>query len=142
MIVILGLNSSTVDGIGVLFLNIRKPKKIGEFGLEVIKRFWVKVWQGQETDCWIWIGARTNAGYGRFRGDPRCSKFLAHRFSYRQFVGEIPEDFVLMHRCDNPGCVNPVHLTTGNTQENVWDRINKGRHGGCVEVKNKCPFEV
>ncbi len=41
--------------------------------------------------------------------------------------GEIPADMLLLHKCDNPGCVNPNHLTPGTNQENMTDKTTKGR---------------
>lgn len=37
----------------------------------------------------------------------------AHRVAYRLFVGLIPKDIIVMHTCDNPGCINPKHLALG-----------------------------
>ena len=53
--------------------------------------------------------------------------FLAHRFSYEIHNGQIPEGKEIMHRCDNPPCVNPSHLRAGTHQENCEDRTAKGR---------------
>lgn len=38
----------------------------------------------------------------------------AHRVSYRMFVGLIPKDMVVMHSCNNNGCINPKHLLLGS----------------------------
>jgi hypothetical protein len=75
--------------------------------------------------CWIWI-ASTRNGYGRFRIG--SIKVTASRYSYEIYVGTIPEDFDVLHRCDNPSCVNPDHLFVGTHDENMQDMINKGRH--------------
>ncbi len=34
---------------------------------------------------------------------------------------------VVMHKCDNPSCINPDHLKIGTQTENVKDRAIKGR---------------
>jgi hypothetical protein len=40
----------------------------------------------------------------------------------------IPEGLQLLHRCDNPACVNINHLFVGSQQDNIDDMMSKGRH--------------
>lgn len=75
--------------------------------------------------CWIWLGASKANGYGHMWDGSRLE--IAHRLSYRLFVGSIPDGHVVMHRCDMPCCVNPDHLTTGTPYDNMHDCIDKGR---------------
>ena len=64
-------------------------------------------------------------GYGRlsFRG----KHTLAHRVVYQLLRGPIPEGCDVCHHCDNPPCVNPDHLYTGDARSNIEDCIAKGR---------------
>lgn len=73
------------------------------------------------TRCWNWTGALDEGGYGLF-----CDG-RAHRFSFENCVGDIPEGELVLHRCDNRRCVNPFHLFTGNHQDNTDDMRLKGR---------------
>jgi len=91
----------------------------------IMERFMSKV---QKTDdCWIWIGSHNNHGYGKMMY-PRKGEFIyAHRLSYILHKGEIPDGLLVLHKCDNPLCVNPSHLFLGTQLDNVHDAIHKGR---------------
>ena len=54
----------------------------------------------------------------------------AHRVAYAAFVGPIPIDPVVCHRCDNPPCCNPAHLFIGTRRDNNADMRVKGRSAG------------
>lgn len=58
--------------------------------------------------CWIWAGNAQPNGYGQFWHAPRM--WLAHRWSYSAFVGEIPDGLEIDHLCRTPLCVRPTHL--------------------------------
>ena len=75
--------------------------------------------------CYFWRNHIGNRGYGQFKF--RGVTWLAHRVSYTIFKQEIPEGMVVMHRCDNPVCIRPSHLRLGSVQDNVDDRVAKGR---------------
>ncbi len=78
-----------------------------------------------ESGCWIWKEALTNSGYGTLNFNRKAQ--LAHRYSYERFIGIIPENLNVCHRCDAPCCVNPNHLFLGSAQDNINDKIIKGR---------------
>ena len=90
-------------------------------------RFWRFV--DKTGNCWTWVGgSKTKKGYGMIQiGGQGSSRILAHRLSYRIHHGEIPDGLVVMHNCDNPSCVNPEHLETGTTSENVKQAYDKRR---------------
>lgn len=50
-----------------------------------------------------------------------------HRYIYEQCFGEIPDGYVIRHTCDNASCINPEHLILGTHQDNVRDRVERGR---------------
>lgn len=70
--------------------------------------------------CWNWHSVAPD-GYGRI--GVSYEKKLAHRVSYEDFVGKIPDGLELDHLCMNTRCVNPAHL------EPVTGAENKRRAG-------------
>jgi hypothetical protein len=77
-------------------------------------------------DCIEWQGTRTAAGYGTLR---RNNKMLyAHRLIFELATGQkIPPGMVIMHSCDNPPCINMLHLSMGTQVDNMQDCSRKGR---------------
>lgn len=75
----------------------------------------------EKTDgCWIWKGQINKSGYGR-----HCCKY-AHRLSYEYYIGEIPMDKIICHKCNNKICVNPDHIYAGTYKDNTQDLIETG----------------
>jgi hypothetical protein len=101
-----------------------------------LDRFWSRVAEGEPDECWEWIGARGPQGYGMFQVKIRMAR-RAHRISYELAHGPIPEGMQVLHRCDNPPCVNPAHLRLGTARDNTYDMLAKGRHVGAA--KTHCP---
>lgn len=91
-------------------------------------RFWKYV---KRTDyCWIWTGCTIRHGYGVINAFPRSRSLKAHRLSWELHYGSIPEGMCVLHKCDNPPCVNPSHLFLGTQTDNMQDMIRKRRHVG------------
>lgn len=82
-----------------------------------MRRFWDKV---TRTDgCWLWGSHRDKRGYGRFFLDGKAR--FAHRVSLTLAGTTVPDDLMVLHRCDNPPCVNPSHLYVGDASQNQLD---------------------
>ena len=78
--------------------------------------------------CWIWQGRIIGKGYGMIGlGGKGAKQVLAHRLSYEIHKGAIPEGMVVMHKCDNPRCVNPDHLEAGTQSQNIKDAFARMR---------------
>lgn len=84
---------------------------------ERIKKFWAKA--KKTASCWLWRRANNGIGYGVVRwGHPMR---LAHRIAWEIKNGPIPKGMCVLHRCDNPSCVNPKHLYLGTHADNMRD---------------------
>jgi len=89
-----------------------------------------------KTGCWEWKGSKTR-GYGRVRiGAPSRKRIYAHRGSWILSGRVIPEGADVLHRCDNPSCINPAHLFLGTQLDNIADMVSQGRHA-CGERSKK-----
>ena len=71
-------------------------------------------------------GALNTSGYGQMRLNKRHTR--VHRFAWMWFNGPIPDGLEVLHRCDNPACLNPKHLFLGTQGDNNRDCVKKGRH--------------
>jgi hypothetical protein len=93
------------------------------------ERFWNFVSKKSEDECWHWTGQILSNGYGRISlGAKKDGAEGAHRVSWKLHnKKDIPDGMFDMHKCDNPSCVNPNHLSIGTPKDNTQDMITKGR---------------
>jgi hypothetical protein len=112
--------------------------------MSLAERFWAKVDKDGPvhsvlgTPCWLWTGARDSAGYGNLK----LRSFVtdkAHRVSWALNFGPIPDDAFVLHRCDNPPCVNPGHLYLGGHLENMADMVERDRATRYRAAWTHCP---
>ena len=82
--------------------------------------------------CWNWIGAHLctttkhkNKPYGIIQINKKIYK--VHRISYEIHYGISPGKMYVLHNCDNPRCVNPLHLRIGTHQDNMNDAVIRKR---------------
>jgi len=90
-----------------------------------MNRFWSKVDKKGANDCWPWTAGTFGGRYGAFQIDGR--PVTAHRMAYSLSNGEVPDDKVVCHSCDNPLCCNPAHLFLGTHADNMEDKTEKSR---------------
>lgn len=85
--------------------------------------------------CWLWdaaISSHKNGGRPKITHEGR--RISAYRYSYHRFVGPIPADRIICHKCNVSICVNPDHLYAGTLSDNNSDSVRAGtnhfaRHG-------------
>ena len=92
--------------------------------------FWNKV--NKTETCWLWTGATNGRGvngvaYGLMKIPKTRKNITAHRMSYTLHNGPITSKQWVLHKCDNPKCVNPDHLFLGDAAANAADMDAKGR---------------
>ena len=105
---------------------------------DVIARLNARIKHDPDAGCLTWTGYRNPKGYGTINvaGTP----VYAHRLSWENANGPIPEGKCILHKCDNPPCCNPDHLFLGTRAENNADMVAKGRarQGASQAAKTHC----
>lgn len=98
-----------------------------------VKRFWAKVAiKANDDECWEWLGSCDTHGYGNFFWNSKITVSSKIAWMYPNYV--IPKGFEICHSCDNPACCNPKHLWLGTHQENMDDKMRKGRQGNIKQA--------
>jgi len=91
---------------------------------DIRERFWSKVNKSGPNGCWVWTASVDSNGYGKIFYQGKLIR--ASRMVWFLMFDEWPE--AVLHRCDNPPCVNPAHLFKGTQSDNLSDMRQKGRH--------------
>jgi hypothetical protein len=86
-------------------------------------------------ECWICTSHAPNSkGYPQIMINGKTLKLS--RYVYNKEKGEIPQGMLICHSCDNPACINPLHLWSGTHKDNMQDMQAKGRRkGGRIKGK-------
>jgi len=101
----------------------------------VPKRVWAKIDVREQDECWPWKGSKRREGHGQLW--VAGTTVAATRLLWVSIHGPVPRDRVVMHKCDNPPCMNPKHLQLGTNHDNVLDAQRKGRLKGRARRKLK-----
>jgi len=77
------------------------------------------------SDCILWPKSWHKRGYGQryYKG----RQWYAHRAAWDEQRGPIPKGMCVLHKCDNPRCVNIEHLWIGTMADNQRDMAQKKR---------------
>jgi len=106
----------------------RKANTIPAGALEVFKRRRV---EQHPDECWPWLGAHREDGYGVIKFDGKMYK--VHRLAYLLAHGELSADLTVDHLCRMKSCINPTHL------EAVTQSVNALRYFDHIGRKTHCP---
>lgn len=83
--------------------------------------------------CWIWTSSLDTKGYGNFTVHGKSHR--AHRWSYEDTIGPIPDELDLDHLCRVITCVNPSHLdpvTRGDNRRRGVEAMLARRGNTCA----------
>lgn len=119
-----------------VFANLPPQGHKGFVAVPVEKRIWGRL--QKKNDCWVWKASRNKCGYGIIKHEGKM--WLAHRIAFVLATGRfIPPKMNILHRCDNPPCINPGHLFLGTQADNIRDMLKKNRDnpGGYKNGKRK-----
>ncbi len=78
------------------------------------------------TGCYNWQKYISPKGYASIRD--RGKKFLAHRWIWIQYYGNIPPEYEINHLCNNRKCVNIIHLEVCTHGKNIAYSAVLGTH--------------
>ena len=112
----------------ILYKNISMSKS-GPKPINILERLMSKLTcELDETICWVPDLSELPHGYKKIGLEaPARGWTLAHRVVWEAHNAEPLGDRLVMHTCDNPGCINPAHLRAGNQFDNMQDCASKGR---------------
>jgi len=91
--------------------------------------------------CIDWGGTISPKGYGYAYIDGRPRR--VNRWAYEKFNGPIPDVAWVLHTCDRPQCINPLHLYAGDAKQNAKDRDSRLRNHNAnkTHCSSGHPFE-
>ena len=101
-----------------------------------------KIWRKTNVlpdGCWVYTGGRYK-GYGRIYVDKKF--YIVTRVVYLLYYLVDAMELDVLHKCDNPSCVNPLHLYLGTHQDNMRDKTERKRHSGANHWAKRFPDKI
>lgn len=93
-----------------------------------------------ETSCWECTSHHATKGYPkitRFGKHVKLSRYVFELFNKRK----IKDDLHILHSCDNRHCINPDHLSEGTNDQNIAEKLERGRQKRGKDVRSPIPDE-
>lgn len=111
-------------------------RKVTTRAASLAEHYWQRADVRGAQECWPWRGQIDHKGYAltKFRSKVRRASQVAWEIANGR---PFPEGLLACHECDNPACVNPVHIWPGTQLDNIRDMIAKGRMANLQ--KERCP---
>jgi hypothetical protein len=109
-----------------------RHKPIPIISQDVAVRFWSRVQHGPQDECWEYQRCQNAGGYGSVSLGGASNNLLANRVAWFLSRDVDPDDFQVLHSCDNPPCCNPSHLFLGTSADNRVDCVTKNRHSATL----------
>lgn len=100
----------------------------------IFNDIWKYIDKSNDNQCWDWLGCIHNSGYGMFMVNYK--PYLSHRLIYEMTYGNITDNLLVCHKCDNRKCCNPLHLFLGTAHDNTVDMVNKNRCNSPIGQRN------
>ena len=88
----------------------------------------------QKTQCWLWGGATTQNGYGKWAKGSGHKERVIHRITFEHYKDQqIPQGMQADHLCRTRNCCNPDHIEIVTPSENTMRQDHAERR------KTECP---
>jgi hypothetical protein len=85
-------------------------------------------WRIDENGCWICTSHFSNNKNFRYpRVTVNKKQIAITQVFFKKYKSEVPQGLFILHKCDNPSCINPGHLWLGTKKDNTQDAVLKGR---------------
>lgn len=88
----------------------------------------------QLTGCAPWLASKNAQGYGQIMSSGTFPRpLLAHRVAWQEAGKELIKGLEILHKCNNPACVNIEHLEQGTHKQNM----EHAQQSGSMRVPRK-----